>query len=143
MNELDIDTISNFYFPENEENNYEISENEENNIIKLCESCLNITSGNVEILDFGNLNYQGRVNYNSVILFGNKMNKKIMKICNFLTNFNKCIIKKIKDSNIIIKKKLLESHIELEINNLIHAISIEPLYYNDIEDEVRYLLKLN
>tara|TARA_Y100000816_G_C25571265_1_gene307825 strand:+ start:36 stop:458 length:423 start_codon:yes stop_codon:yes gene_type:complete len=140
MNELDIDTISNFYFPENEENNYEISENEENNIIKLCESCLNISTGNVEILDFGNLNYQGRVNYNSVILFGNNMNKKLMKICDFITNFNKCIVKKIKDSNLIIKKKLLESYMDLEINNLICAISIEPLYYTNKEDEVRYLI---
>ena len=140
MNELDIDTISNFYFPENEENNYEISENEENNIIKLCESCISVTSGNVKIFDFGNLNYQGRVNYNSVILFGNNMNKKLMKICDFITNFNKCIIKKIKDSNIIIKKKLLESYMDLEINNLIYAISIEPLYYNNKEDEVKYLI---
>lgn len=140
MNELDIDTISNFYFPKNEENNYEISENEENNIIKLCETCISITSGNVKIFDFGNLNYQGRVNYNSVILFGNNMNKKLMKICDFITNFNKCIVKKIKDSNLIIKKKLLESYMDLEINNLICAISIEPLYYTNTEDEVRYLI---
>ncbi len=140
MNELDIDTISNFYFPENQSNDIEISFDEEKLLFKLCENCIN--SLNLQIFDYGNLNYQGRVNDQSSIIYGDQYNMMSEKICDFVLRVKKFILKNIKSSNNKIHKIIINHQINFEIENLLIALAYEGID-SSIEEELNFCNFIN
>ena len=140
MNELDIDIISNFYFPKNQSNDIPISFDEEKLLFKLCENCIN--SLNLQIFDYGNLNYQGRVNDQSSIIYGDQYNMMSEKICDFVLRVKKFILKNIKSSNNKIHKIIINHQINFEIENLLIALAYEGID-SSIEEELNFCNFIN
>tara|TARA_Y100000813_G_C24076423_1_gene311251 strand:- start:53 stop:475 length:423 start_codon:yes stop_codon:yes gene_type:complete len=135
MNELDIDTISNFYFPENQSNDIEISFDEEKLLFKLCENCINLL--NLTIIDYGNLNHQGRVNDLSNIIYRYQDNIISEKVSDFLFRVKKLILKNIESSNNEIHKIIISHQINFEIENLLIALAYEGTD-SSIEEEINF-----
>ena len=135
MNELDIDTISNFYFPENQSNDIEISFDEEKLLFKLCENCINLL--NLTIIDYGNLNHQGRVNDLSNIIYKYQDNMISEKVSDFLFRVKKLILKNIESSNNEIHKIIISHQINFEIENLLIALAYEGID-SSIEEEINF-----
>lgn len=140
MNELDIDTISNFYFPDNQSNDIEISFDEEKLLFKLCENCINLL--NLTIIDYGNLNHQGRVNDLSSIMYGSQNIKVTEKISDFVLRVKKLVFKKIESSNNEIKKMIFNHQINFEIENLLIAVTYEGID-SSIKDELNFCSFIN
>ena len=140
MNELDIDTISNFYFPKNQSNDIEISYDSEKILVSICENCVKLLK--CKIFDYGNLNVQGRVNDLSTIMYGNKNIKMTEKISDFILKVKKFIIKNIESSNNQIKKIITKNQIDFEIENLLIAIMYEGID-SSIEDELNFCNFIN
>lgn len=140
MNELDIDTISNFYFPENQSNDIEISFDEEKLLFKLCENCINLL--NLTIIDYGNLNHQGRVNDLSNIIYRYQDNIISEKVSDFLFRVKKLILKNIESSNNEIHKIIISHQINFEIENLLIAVAYEGID-SSIEEELNFCSFIN
>ena len=140
MNELDIDIISNFYFPKNQSNDIEISYDSEKILVSICENCVKLLK--CKIFDYGNLNVQGRVNDLSTIMYGNKNIKMTEKISDFILKVKKFIIKNIESSNNQIKKIITKNQIDFEIENLLIAIMYEGID-SSIEDELNFCNFIN
>ena len=140
MNELDIDTISNFYFPENQSNDIEISFDEEKLLFKLCENCINLL--NLTIIDYGNLNHQGRVNDLSNIIYRYQDNMISEKVSDFLFRVKKLILKNIESSNNEIHKIIISHQINFEIENLLIALAYEGID-SSIEEELNFCSFIN
>lgn len=140
MNELDIDTISNFYFPENQSNDIEISFDEEKLLFKLCENCINLL--NLTIIDYGNLNHQGRVNDLSNIIYRYQDNIISEKVSDFLFRVKKLILKNIESSNNEIHKIIISHQINFEIENLLIALAYEGID-SSIEEELNFCSFIN
>ena len=140
MNELDIDTISNFYFPENQSNDIEISFDEEKLLFKLCENCINLL--NLTIIDYGNLNHQGRVNDLSNIIYRYQDNMISEKVSDFLFRVKKLILKNIESSNNEIHKIIISHQINFEIENLLIAVAYEGID-SSIEEELNFCSFIN
>ena len=135
MNELDIDTISNFYFPKNQSNDIEISYDSEKILVSICENCVKLLK--CKIFDYGNLNVQGRINDLSNIMYGNENIKMTEKISDFILKVKKFIIKNIESSNNQIKKIISKNQINFEIENLLIAIMYEGVD-SSMEDEINF-----
>ena len=140
MNELDIDTISNFYFPKNQSNDISISYDSEKILVSICENCVKLLK--CKIFDYGNLNSQGRVNDLSNIMYGNENIKMTEKISDFILKVKKFIIKNIESSNNQIKKIITKNQIDFEIENLLIAIMYEGTD-SSMEDEVNFCNFIN